>query len=187
MASTYLIHHGIKGQKWGVRRYQNPDGSLTSEGLERYGGKKEYKDNLGRRLLTGNTRLGTAFGDEGGMRGHRQKLVNKFNRRADEAEAKGDMVKAEKNRIKARAQDAANANRDAYERHTSTGKLIAQNLLMTPMGGEFYRNARARGASRTRALIEGSFGGIPGYMIRRSGEKKAYGAHVRTGIGGGEF
>ena len=28
-----LYHHGIKGQKWGVRRYQNPDGSLTAEGL----------------------------------------------------------------------------------------------------------------------------------------------------------
>lgn len=27
-----LYHHGIKGQKWGVRRYQNEDGSLTEEG-----------------------------------------------------------------------------------------------------------------------------------------------------------
>lgn len=27
-----LQHHGIKGQKWGVRRYQNQDGSLTDEG-----------------------------------------------------------------------------------------------------------------------------------------------------------
>lgn len=27
-----LIHHGVKGQKWGVRRYQNKDGSLTAEG-----------------------------------------------------------------------------------------------------------------------------------------------------------
>ncbi len=32
----YLAHHGIKGQKWGVRRYQNEDGSLTDEGLKRY-------------------------------------------------------------------------------------------------------------------------------------------------------
>lgn len=31
-----LCHHGILGQKWGVRRYQNPDGSLTDEGRKRY-------------------------------------------------------------------------------------------------------------------------------------------------------
>lgn len=32
-----ITHHGIKGMKWGVRRYQNPDGSLTAEGKKRYG------------------------------------------------------------------------------------------------------------------------------------------------------
>ena len=31
-----LAHHGIKGQKWGVRRFQNPDGSLTEAGRKRY-------------------------------------------------------------------------------------------------------------------------------------------------------
>lgn len=31
-----LYHHGVKGQKWGVRKYQNPDGSLTPEGKKRY-------------------------------------------------------------------------------------------------------------------------------------------------------
>lgn len=29
---SYLMHYGIKGQKWGVRRYQNEDGSYTEEG-----------------------------------------------------------------------------------------------------------------------------------------------------------
>lgn len=31
-----LYHHGIKGQRWGVRRYQNSDGSLTAAGKKRY-------------------------------------------------------------------------------------------------------------------------------------------------------
>lgn len=38
-----LVHHGIDGQKWGNRRFQNPDGSLTPLGRLRYGVGKERK------------------------------------------------------------------------------------------------------------------------------------------------
>lgn len=39
-----LYHHGIRGQRWGVRRYQNPDGSYTNAGRKRYGlPASEYK------------------------------------------------------------------------------------------------------------------------------------------------
>ena len=36
LGSNELYHHGIKGMKWGVRRYQNDDGSLTAAGRKRY-------------------------------------------------------------------------------------------------------------------------------------------------------
>lgn len=35
MYDNELYHYGIKGMKWGVRRYQNKDGSLTSAGKKR--------------------------------------------------------------------------------------------------------------------------------------------------------
>lgn len=47
--TNYLVHHGVKGMKWGVRRYQNADGSLTSAGRKQYGIKSKrspYTDGL---------------------------------------------------------------------------------------------------------------------------------------------
>lgn len=40
---TELYHHGIKGQAWGVRRYQHEDGTYTEEGKERYFGPLKAK------------------------------------------------------------------------------------------------------------------------------------------------
>lgn len=41
--NDYLVHHGITGMKWGVRRYQNEDGSLTDKGKLKY-----YKTSKGK-------------------------------------------------------------------------------------------------------------------------------------------
>lgn len=45
---NYLAHYGVKGQKWGVRRYQNEDGTLTPEGRRKYnqlpiGARQDYR------------------------------------------------------------------------------------------------------------------------------------------------
>lgn len=63
-----LQHHGIKGQKWGVRRFQKKDGSLTPAGKDRYDGPNERKEgkaenrpSRGKRLV--KTLLRTALVD----------------------------------------------------------------------------------------------------------------------------
>ena len=38
-----LMHYGVLGMKWGVRRYQNKDGSLTARGKKRYSDKSPYE------------------------------------------------------------------------------------------------------------------------------------------------
>lgn len=54
MSNTELIHWGIKGQKWGVRRYQNPDGSLTPAGKKRYLNADGSLNEAGKRKLKTN-------------------------------------------------------------------------------------------------------------------------------------
>ena len=41
--NSELYHHGVVGMKWGVRRYQNKDGSLTNAGKRRYGTKANFE------------------------------------------------------------------------------------------------------------------------------------------------
>ena len=46
MEHEEIMHHGILGQKWGVRRYQNKDGSLTAAGKKRVGQLKDELNKL---------------------------------------------------------------------------------------------------------------------------------------------
>lgn len=56
MYDDYLMHHGILGQKWGVRRFQNADGSLTDAGKKRLGkiSDDEGLNKKGMKLIKGD-------------------------------------------------------------------------------------------------------------------------------------
>lgn len=167
-----IAHHGIKGQKRGVRRFENEDGTLTEEGKRRYGGKQDYSDRdqrTGRKIATVSTRV---------VGWLQKKHVNSLQRDVEKAKANGDEKYAEKKQRRLDAQKAAQANLEAYKNHTSTGKHVVQNYLTLGLVSTAnYRHARARGEGRIRSLLENSAGMTPiGTLLRISGDRKAYGA-----------
>lgn len=97
--SPELCHYGIKGQKWGIRRYQNSDGSLTPEGIKRYGdnpnrkvlrtmrkeAKKEYRQD---QESSDRVQLVTSY--VGGMRDRSRKVLDKTSKKYDKISARTD-------------------------------------------------------------------------------------------------
>ncbi len=93
--TTYLAHHGILGQKWGVRRYQNEDGTLTAAGKKelrrRRNGNKIAGDIIGIAAKTGFVSDETAdrvAKEIGANAVDRSKKYDKFLEKADAARAK---------------------------------------------------------------------------------------------------
>lgn len=73
--SDELYHYGIQGQKWGVRRFQNPDGSLTEAGKKRIQ-KDINKINKKQKLVDANSNLESAnsFKDRRSMKDSRKAI-----------------------------------------------------------------------------------------------------------------
>ena len=115
-----LTHHGIKGQKWGVRRFQNKDGSLTPAGRKRYDEPNQGTNSTNKK--TQNTKSKSL---------HRLKLEEKYrNEGLSKEEAEQKAIK----RIKAEAYIAAAAGVTvasclAYAKYKgyTTDKIIKEN------------------------------------------------------------
>lgn len=79
-----LTHYGIKGQKWGVRRFQNEDGSLTSAGRKRYKSFDELKSrDEGDILAEINKKSGDTYSQKG-VSNRFKKVMKEYNKEQEE-------------------------------------------------------------------------------------------------------
>lgn len=82
MENNYLTHHGTKGMKWGIRRYQNKDGSLTPAGKKRYNtemGKLRAEEKAIKNKLTTKAKMNRLDA--------KKKSVEELRKKLDESDA----------------------------------------------------------------------------------------------------
>lgn len=149
--SNYICHHGIKGQKWGVRRYQNENGSLTSAGKKRYSSfaTKRY-----------------------------EKKVQKYTQKAEKQEAKsmaaGNYVPSKYRRKAEEAASRAKRSQEFDDKYSSelnkrsVGERAVKSWLVGALNYDSYIRQRAVGIDKGRAMVNTYLAGpFAGAKVRR--------------------
>lgn len=164
--SDELYHFGIKGQKWGIRRYQNEDGTLTPAGKARYGTEVE------RMAAKDAQRVSDAKVAYGEGAGTRRKLLAK------------EIGQKSKNKEYAKAFEEAS-------KHVNVGKSLKRAESLHRHSGSFTRgrDLADRGYRPTKGILEaagkvaltaiGTYGSY--YYLKKSGSDFA--ANVMVAVG----
>ena len=162
-----LTHHGIKGQKWGIRRYQNEDGSWTAAGRERYGGsvndvasakaaykaaKKDYNKSFNNAYYHNHP---YSFSKK-----KREETQQRWNDASDKARKLGEAKRAYKD---AQKNDPAHQKRVAnLKKAAKIGAAVAGTALVAY--GAYKLNGKLNDNIRKEYLNKGS------EWVRKSGE-----------------
>lgn len=160
-----LYHYGIKGMKWGVRRYQNEDGSLTSRGVKRYATKGYAQDSYNSNktkagkawdLYTGaHKTVGKAMYDTSSNAANKRRAEKYI---ADQKAAK-EAKAAQKNTAKANKKQIREGINDAGLSH--------------PTAYWMNRHAKNAAASGVAALATASVGSAATYALAKKGKTQA--------------
>lgn len=155
-----LQHYGVLGMKWGMRRYQNEDGSLTAAGEKHY--------------------------QKTGERGFHYKshATKKYERKAAKAEKKGNTEKAEKFKKRAKRSAEIDKGEQEYAKSLSTGKAILGTLLTSGNTMKGYAQYRAMAGQKGNKLTgQKVVAGLKAYRSGAYGSRIAKAAYIRQDEG----
>ena len=141
-----LQHHGIKGQRWGVRRFQNDDGSLTPAGEKRYARAQSKVDKAVARFTKGDQEVFDTRSK------NRAKMESKYDKKINKAMRKNDLDKAEN------LKSAKNAKLKDYDE-----------------GTEIFKKAQASVNEKYKAIMQMKADAVLNPSIKKTEEYKAAG------------
>lgn len=155
-----LEHHGILGQKWGIRRFQNEDGSLTEAGKRRYDREVAKEQRVARSIEKSERRM-------------RIKEA-KANAKASEMEAKARILEA---KARSKKEDA----KDASDKANAVGKDVSQKAKLT----DEERKERNRKIGMALGIVGGAAAIGFGYKyasdtLKKSGDTEVPDASLLT-------
>ena len=145
--SSELYHHGIMGMKWGVRRYQNEDGSYTAAGKIRYGG--------GSRIGTGRTNLRRAYERE---RNLPENVRERENYKRTQKEVQSSLKKEKSNNLtrkQRRAQKMYERVHSVRDDDARMDRMSRRQLKSLDRAEQYYKEVAAgKKPTRRRGIIK---------------------------------
>lgn len=173
MENNYLQHYGIAGMKWGVRRYQNADGSYTSAGRDRYGIKGYARDRMSAISNYRNRNRGIQDGYD--------REIGRIESRYKKGQSLSPSDLKRQSYAERRANSSWNDSRKQYRsdvksansKLTSDVKSRAANMKARMNTPEFKANAR-KVATVGGAVIASALAAYGGYKVAKAIQGKSY-------------
>lgn len=179
--SEALYHHGIKGQRWGVRKYQNEDGSLTEAGKIRYEKILNKQEKNRQKMSNNSKRLNESLKEWDSIYSYKNaKTMRK--KLLLPSEKKEIIEKNKKKKIRDKAMDEASTriknNKLAYK----NARLEAKKDNNYKKTKEYYDIKKAYSHDLSNKILFGRKGAIKAGAMESAGYKKAGLLLIRNNI-----